>query len=376
MQPENLHSKSTGDAPPAITVSVIVPCRNEAGHIGSFVENVARQRLPPGLELEIVIADGMSDDGTPKILQQLQARHRRLVVIHNPDRIVSAGLNLAIRRSSGSVIVRMDVHTQYAPDYVMRCVETLRQTGADNVGGPWTPAGYNPVSRAFSMVFASWLVSGGGKAHSPLYEGLVDTVYLGCWPREAFDQYGLFDETMVRSQDNEFNLRITRRGGQVWQNPRIRCWYKPRSSLRELLAQYCQYGYWKVRAIHKHRRPAAFRQLVPACFVLSLILLLAASLASSNAAQALAALTGVYVLTLICGSLHSMRGPGDLPLLPIAPLVIGVIQLGFGWGFLRGIQEFYLLGRLGRDQRRRRFSTLTRVAARTLDGYNARLPGN
>ena len=114
-------------------ISIISPCRNERDYIAAFVESLLAQELPADCELEVLIADGMSDDGTREILDAFSKRHPSLKVVSNPDRIVSPGLNAAIRASTGDVIVRMDAHTTYAPDYVRRCVETLERTGADNV---------------------------------------------------------------------------------------------------------------------------------------------------------------------------------------------------------------------------------------------------
>ena len=105
------------------------------------------------------------------------------------------------------------------------------------------------------------------------YSGRVDTVYLGCWPREVFDRIGMFDEELVRNQDDEFNLRLVRSGGKIWQSTRIKSWYHPRETLRQLFSQYVQYGYWKARVMQKHKLPASLRHVIPACFILELFIL-------------------------------------------------------------------------------------------------------
>lgn len=115
-------------------VSVIVPCRNEARHIRTFLDQVLGQQTG-GLEWELIVADGMSDDGTREILAEYAAREPRLRVIDNPGKIVSTGLNRAIGIARGEIVIRMDVHTEYAPDYIRQCVAVLEETGADNVGG-------------------------------------------------------------------------------------------------------------------------------------------------------------------------------------------------------------------------------------------------
>src|SRR5262249_46312079 len=151
---------------------------------------------------------------------QLADEDPRLRIIDNPGRIVSMGLNQAIRGAQGKVIARMDAHTSYAPDYVRRCVEVLRETAADNVGGPWVARGTGRIGQAIAAAFQSSFAMGGGRGHDPNYSGPVDTVYLGCWPKEVFDRIGFFDEDLVRNQDDEFNLRLLRSGGKIWQSTR------------------------------------------------------------------------------------------------------------------------------------------------------------
>ncbi|MGH8546948.1 MAG: glycosyltransferase, partial [Gammaproteobacteria bacterium] len=155
-------------------VSIIIPCRNERHFIESCLRSILAQEPPPG-EFEVIVADGMSDDGTRPILACLASKDSRLRIIDNPGRIVSTGLNAAILESRGDIIVRMDAHTEYAPDYVRSCVEILRSTGADNVGGPWTPRGTGFMGRAIAAAFQSAFSFGGTRGHNATYEGTLDT---------------------------------------------------------------------------------------------------------------------------------------------------------------------------------------------------------
>jgi glycosyltransferase involved in cell wall biosynthesis len=338
-------------------VSVIVPCRNEFDHVDRFLDCLFRQKLPTRTGLEVLLADGSSDDGTRERIERRRHVNPRLRIIDNPRKIVSAGLNAAIREARGEVIVRMDVHTLYARDYIAECLRALQQSGADNVGGPWIAAGSTYLSKAISLAFASRFVSGGGRAHDPAYEGCLDTVYLGCWRREAFDKYGLFDEELVRSQDNELNLRIQRGGGKIWQTPRIRSRYTPRRSLRQLFGQYVQYGYWKVCVIRKHKIPASPRQLVPGGFVASLLLLAAASPFSDRAWQLLLGLAVFYIATSLTFSVALCGNAARRRYLPVMPAVFAAYHFGFGYGFLQGVADFIVL----RKPAGGRFTALTRA---------------
>src|ERR1700686_1882952 len=245
-----------------IQVSVIVPCRNEIKFVRGLLESIIRQDVED-LNLEVIVADGMSDDGTRQILEQYTRTCPALRVIDNPGKIASTGLNAAIREASGEVIMRMDAHSEYAPGYIRKCVQILNETGADNVGGPALTRADGYMAEAIALAFQRKFANGGAKFHDARYEGYVDTVPYGCWRKSTLHRIGLFDESFVRNQDDELNLRITSAGGKIWQSPRIISWYRPRASLSAVFRQYFQYGFWKVAVIRKHRKPASWRHLVP-----------------------------------------------------------------------------------------------------------------
>jgi succinoglycan biosynthesis protein ExoA len=329
----------------SLNASIVIPCRNESGYIEKCLQSVFRQQTAPS-QIEVIVADGMSDDGTRQILTRLAGEYKDLCVIDNPDRTVSAGLNAAIRAAKGQVIIRMDAHSEYAPDYILQCLQVLEETGADNVGGPWIARGDGYIGLAIAAAFQSSLGVGGARGHNPEYEGEIDTVYLGCWRRELFDRVGFFDEELVRNQDDELNLRIVRCGGRIWQSPRIRSWYRPRASLRNLFRQYLQYGYWKVRVIQKHRLPASIRHLVPGGFVSSLALLSAMAPFGALPAYGLGVLLTTYILFTVMASVIVATRHG-IRLLPVLPAVFACYHLSYGLGFLRGIWDFLVLGRAG-----------------------------
>ncbi|MCI1190567.1 glycosyltransferase family 2 protein [Calidifontimicrobium sp. SYSU G02091] len=334
-------------------VSVVVPCRNEAAHVDAFVASVLAQRLPDGVALELIVADGASDDGTRERLAALAAREPRLTVIDNPQRIVATGLNRALAAARGDVVVRMDVHTTYTDDYVAQCLVTLARTGADNVGGPWRAEGTGPWGRAIAAAFQSRWAAGGARSRSLSHDGPVDTVYLGCWPRATFERFGGFDETLVRNQDDEHNLRIVRGGGRVWQSPAIRSTYHPRESLAAFARQWLQYGYWKPFVMRKHGQPASARHLLPGAFVAALALSAAAALLGLGALP-LAALVAVYTLAVFALAVDA-AARSSWTLLPRLPVVIATQQLAYGAGTLLGAWDAWRHGR-GRE----RFARLTR----------------
>lgn len=335
-----------GTTEPRPKVSLIIPCRNEIGHIEQCLRDVLAFEIPDG-GFEVVVADGTSDDGTRELIAAFAGRDSRVRIVDNARRNTPCGLNAAIVAARGEIIVRIDVHTQYARDYLLQCVSTLEATGADNVGGPWIAVGKTYIQRAIAAAFASRFAVGGAKGHQANYEGPVDTVYLGCWRRGTLERIGYFDEEFVRNQDDELNLRLVRAGGTVWQASSIRSWYTPRASLILLFRQYFQYGYWKVRVIQKHRVPASIRHLVPGGFVGCLLLLSVMSTSVGPAAWMLTALLGVYTALLVAAAVDTGVRSG-WSLIPVLPAVFACYHLGYGIGFLAGVWDFFVIRRSGR----------------------------
>ena len=324
-------------------ISIIIPCLNEAEHIEDCIKSVLCQQEPAG-GFEVIVADGMSSDGTRELLATLARQDSRLLVVDNPGRIASTGLNAAIQKARGSIIVRMDAHTEYSRDYVRNCVSALEATGADNVGGAARTKTTHYLQSAVSAAYHCPLVVGGARFHNVDYEGYVDTVVYGCWRRSAFERFGYFDEELIRNQDDELNLRIVREGGRIWQSAMIKSWYSPRTSLRSLFKQYAQYGYWKVRVIQKHHLPASWRHLVPGAFVLALGTLGMLALFSLFAFWIWLAVLAAYALLSLAASFSSASRSG-WKLLPVLPAVVGCYHFGYGYGFLRGLLDFVIRGR-------------------------------
>lgn len=326
-----------------IAVTVILPCRNEAATIEACIRSILAQEPLTG-ELELIVADGQSTDGTRAILDQIACTDGRVRVIENVGAIVSTGLNSAIAQARGRIIIRMDAHSVYAPDYVRQCHAVLQETKADNVGGPALTRSHGYVQQVIAAAYHSPFAVGGARFHDPNYEGYVDTVPYGCWPREVFTRIGAFDEELVRNQDDEFNLRLTRSGGKIWQSRRIKSWYHTRTSLLDLFRQYQQYGYWKVRVIQKHRLPASFRHIVPAAFLLTLIGLPILSLWWVPAIWGFLGAVALYGAANMGASLVT-AGRTRWKLVLLLPLVFATYHVSYGLGFLQGLWDFLLLRR-------------------------------
>ncbi len=242
--------------------SIVIPCLDEEAHIEAAVRGAMEQRYPAD-RLEILVCDGGSRDATRAVVARLAAEDPRVRLVDNPGRYPSAGLNEGIRRASGAVIVRMDAHAEYAPDYVATAVETLRRTGATAAGGAARAVARSRFQRALVAALSSPLGVGGSAYRDASREGFVESVWGGAFRREAFEQVGLFDAGARANEDAELNQRIIEAGGSVYLARDIVSFYYPRASLRDLAAQYYAYGQGRARTLLRRRRLLSPRPLVP-----------------------------------------------------------------------------------------------------------------
>lgn len=255
-------------------VTIAMPCLDEERYIEACLASVLAQDYPADL-LEVVIADGGSRDRTRAIVARIAAAEPRVSLVENPARIQAAGMNEAIRRAKGDVVVRMDVHCEYATDYVRRCVEALERTGADNAGGAQRARAETPFQRALCAALGSPLGVGGAKYRSAEAEGFVETVFLGAFRRTVFERVGLYDPRAVTNEDADLNERLTAAGGRIYLSRQVVVHYAPRDSLRRLAVQYFRYGRGRARTILKHRRVPSLRPVLPFLMALAATVLIA-----------------------------------------------------------------------------------------------------
>jgi glycosyltransferase involved in cell wall biosynthesis len=331
---------------PARRVSVVIPCRNEGRHIATCLDSVLANDWPRE-RLEVLVVDGMSDDGTRGVVAAYAVRHPVVRLLDNPRRITPAALNIGISAASGDLVVRMDAHNEYPPHYISRLVRWLEESGADNVGGLWEtcPAADSAEARAIARALSHPF--GVGNAHFRLGISAprwVDTVPFGCYRREVFGRIGGFDEDLVRNQDDELNARLLRAGGRILLVHDVVSRYYPRESLAKLWRMYWQYGYFKPLAMRKVGAVPTMRQLVPAAFVLTLFAAALLALLVPPLRLGFAALVGGYLLADLAAAVHAGRHQGAAVVGWLA-LAFPVLHFSYGLGWLRGAVEFLLLRR-------------------------------
>ncbi len=318
---------------PAPVVTVAMPCLNEAAFVEACLRSIQKQSYPSD-RMEILVADGGSADGTRDLLAGFAREDSRIRMIDNPDRIQAAGLNRVLAVARGEVIIRMDVHCEYAPDYVEKCVAVLERTGADDVGGAQRCLGRTPFEKAVCAALRSPLGAGGAAYRSPENEGFVDTVFLGAYRRSVFDRIGPWDPGAVTNEDAELNQRLVDAGGRIYLSRDIVVHYVPRGSLPALARQYYRYGRGRARTLLKHRRFLTIRPALPFLAVVAGLVLIAAL----PWTKAFLYATGLAALAFAAEALRvgSSGGPGRVvQVMAILPTIVIAHGLGFGAGLLR-----------------------------------------
>jgi len=311
-------------------LTIIIPMRNEEAHVAGCLDSVLSQ-IAGRDDVEVLCVDGASTDKTRTIILDYARRVPQVRLIDNPRGIVPTGMNAAIAQARGRVIMRLDCHCRYAPDYVDRCLAVLERTGADNVGGymQTVPASDTPVGRAISAATSSPFGVGGSRFRTGGGEMEVDTVPFGCFRRDAFERFGLYDERLARNQDMELNRRIKKGGGTIVISPEIRLTYYNRATFSGLRQQSFYNGLWNPYTIYLVGGGLRPRHLVPLGFVLSLLVCAAVGTVWWPAWIVLA---GTVLLYLAAATAIIEKAAREARV-PTVLVLLAFIQLHFVYGF-------------------------------------------
>jgi glycosyltransferase involved in cell wall biosynthesis len=315
-------------------LSIIIPVRNEAAHLDGLLQFATAGVQP---EREILVVDGRSEDGTREIIAAWQRRDPRVRLIDNPRRLVTAALNLGLQAATGEVIMRLDAHAQYAPDYLEQCLGVLEETGAGNVGGAARPVSDGSfLGDLIRAVHVSPFGIGAAPFRREDAEGWVDTVWPGCWRREALEAAGRScREDLPRSEDIELNARLRAAGWRIYLSPKIVAFYQPRRSLGALLRQNFDNGAGVIHTLQAGRGGVRLRHLAPLAAGLAGIALGLGGLWWTPAWWILLALLAVHLAGGLAFAARAVgwRRPG---LILALPPVFFLLHAAYGLGSLIG----------------------------------------
>lgn len=320
------------------SISIVCPVYNEERYIDETVRSILAQDYPQD-RMEVLLIDGGSQDKTREKVVAWLTQYPFIHLYDNPFRYVPHALNIGIEKANGEVIIRLDSHCVYPSNYFSVLVEQLFALGADNVGCVLKTVPADDSGRAWAMAIASSNKFGVGNSFrtgaSHICE--ADTVPFGCFRRELFDRIGLFDEDLVRNQDDEFNARIIRAGGKIFLLPQIEVTYTARSGFSKLMRMYFQYGLFKPLVNKKIKVPATLRQFVPVLFVAGLFAGLPFSVFFPVIRWIYLGCLALYFGIGFSIGLYQAVKHKKPALFFFLPLVFFLVHLSYGCGYWKGI---------------------------------------
>jgi len=340
--------------------TVIIPCRNERNFVADALDSVLANDWPAE-RMEVLVVDGMSDDGTRDVVGAYADRDARVRLLDNPGLFAGDAMNVGVAAARGDLIARLDAHGTVPPDYLREAAAVLAERpDVWAVGGPMTRTGIDEGSRLVAAISSSNFATGNAGKRCGDYEGPVDAVAFPLWRRDVFERVGPFDEAFIRNQDDDFDMRLRRAGGIVFQTPRLRVQYFVRGTPARLLRQYFQYGAWKVVLMRKHGRLPGWTPLAPPAFFGALALGFVAGFVASWAWLAAGVMALAYFAadSVASAAVAAKTRIGNFfEALALFPC----LHFAYAAGLISGMWYCYVRGFSAEDIRRRgKFAGLTR----------------
>lgn len=321
-----------------IIVSIIVPLFNEEKYINNFIKSLINQTYP--LEnMEWILIDGVSTDNTKKIIENyIILKKYPIKLLTNKDRKTPNALNIGISQARGKYIIRLDAHAFFYPEYIEKCVYYLENTNADNVGGIAETTAKTFIGKSISQMLSTKFGVGSSEFRIGNGNKFVDTVPFGAFRRAIFDEIGLFNTKLLRSEDNDINSRIREHGGKIWLAEDIRFAYFCRETVIGILKMGLLNGNALFHTMRENKKAMNIRHFIPFLFVISLVFLLGASLFSLIFLRILKLELLIYILLDIYYSFLKKRIIYGIVTVWLYPL----FHISYGVGSIFSLLNIYL----------------------------------
>ena len=327
-------------------VSIIMPIRNEIDYIDITLNAITKQSY--GLEnFEVLIADGLSEDGTYDVISYYEKKYDNIKLVLNNEKIVSTGFNRALSLAKGSIITRVDGHCIISDNFIENSVKLLREKNCSCVGGSIQNISEGIIANAINIAQSSKFGVGGvAFREENLIGKFVDTLAFGSYKREIFNKIGGYDQELVKNQDDEFNFRLIQHGEKIWLDPTIKSKYYNRSTYRKLFFQYFHYGFYKIRVFQKRKSFSSVRHLVPSIFVILIIITIILSIYFNKSVYLQSLFIMYSFFGLFFGIIETKRTILKNKILKYIyyPLLVFIsflmLHLSYGAGFIWGLFKF------------------------------------
>lgn len=327
-------------------VSVVIPCRNEVKAIANTVHAILDSYHK---SLEVIVVDGMSDDGTRDVLIAL-ADDPRVRIVDNVNKLTPYAFNLGVRAAQGEYVQIVGARNGLDPAYISILLDKLKsRADVACVGGDYQHVYDSEAGRYISRAMESKFGMGAGNYRTMDKDSYVDTVGIPMYRKSIFQQIGYFDESLTRNQDDEFNFRLRQRGMKIMYVHAAKATYLVRGSLSKAFEQFRQYGYFKVFVNKKHQAVTTVRQVIPALFLAFWAVGLPLSLFSARIRGLLSITAFVYI------AVGLWFAGKDLSLGDRARVLLMCfgLHVAYGLGYWQGIWDFLIVGRTPRTELQR-----------------------
>ncbi len=321
-----------------VLVSTIVCSRNEEKYIEECINSLTNQKNISG-KFEIIVVDGMSEDGTRDILSSLADKDEKIILMDNPAKVKPPAVNIGFKNSKGKFLAICDAHTVYADDYISILLQIMDEhSEAQCVGGPIVSIGDTNFGKANAIAMSSVIGVGNAKHRFPDYEGYAEMACFPLFRREVLEMIGYYDERFIINHDDEYCHRLRLAGGKVFLSHRAKSYYTVRSSPSKLFYQYYLYGFWQIATLKKHKIPISIRQLIPVTFYILLFMLFVSGIIANNWIIALG-LPVVYSAILLLFAVKKLLKE-TFSVAKFIPLALFIMHFSYAVGFIAGFIKF------------------------------------
>jgi glycosyltransferase involved in cell wall biosynthesis len=331
------------------TIAIIIPCRNEEGYIYNCINSILNSNYPKD-KYDIYVCDGLSEDSTRNIIDELSLNNNNVHLIDNIKRTTPYALNLGIRSSKADIKIILGAHAEIAHDFLDNNIISLDEhLDAQCVGGIIENVYEDKRSKIIGQAMSSTFGVGNAHFRTGNKDGYVDTVAFGAYRSEVFDKVGYFDEDLTRNQDDEFNYRLLKNGMKIYLSSKIISKYFVRGTFTKLIKQYYQYGYWKVYVNKKHSAITTIRQLIPFLF-LSFVFLLVLQLIDFFFIGLIAPSINIFsvmilALYFILGFYFAFKKTGINKDVFLVLYTFLLLHFSYGYGYLSGLIDFVIFNK-------------------------------
>jgi glycosyltransferase involved in cell wall biosynthesis len=320
--------------------SIIIPFHNEEKYLPTFLMSLKNMDNNVLNDSEIIFVDGdSSDKSTSIIAEAFNSTNLNYKIITNKKKIVPISLNMGIKISKGSPIIRLDVHTFYPSNYISELIIYFNKLNADNVGGISIAKSFSSSNKG--TLIAMLLRTKFGVGNSSFRTGVdkiteTDTVVYGCYNRDVFEKIGYFNEKLERNQDIEFNSRIKQFGGKIFTIPTINSYYFPGDDYIPFFVKSFKNGLWNIKTIKITNKIKSLRvrHFIPLFFLIYIMTIPLGFVFSAY--YYFIPLFIYFILGLYTALVNKLNFKNSMTFLLIAL----VTHISYGFGSLLGLLKF------------------------------------